>query len=362
MNVRALSKPLQLKSEQELNELSNRVKSDIEYIRRWLKQQLHLNANLDDQFILTFLRGCKFNYKITKEKIECFYSTITLMPELFRNRDPLAHDIQHVLNTRHFWLPLPKSSDPLAPRILYYSGEPFDASKKIDLFPIIKTILIVMDILLHEDDSFIVNGYCVIHYLNGFTSNHLSQLPITLLKNLYTCFIKRYPLRLKQFHFMNVRSSIYVMYNLLKPFVSEKIRSRVCFHQTLERIHDFFSKAELPIELGGESYCIESVLDEWKDKIAKHRNWLIEHERFGTDESKRIEKVNYNPEMFGVQDLTIYSTCTSDNIRDSASLAIQSTVEIGTAEVANDVNTVDSGHKAATDHLYNKPYRMVTLP
>ncbi|KAK4886962.1 hypothetical protein RN001_003233 [Aquatica leii] len=61
-------------------------------------------------------------------------------------------------------------------------------------------------------------------------------------------------------------------------------------------------------------------------------------------------------------DPTPYSTCTLDGIRDPASLAIQSTVEIGTAEVANDVNTVDSGHKAATDHLYNKPYRMVTLP
>ncbi|KAK4879828.1 hypothetical protein RN001_007974 [Aquatica leii] len=303
MNVRALSKLLQQKSEQELNEVSKSVKTDIEYIRRWLKQQFHLNVNPDDQFILTFLRGCKFNYKTTKEKIDCFYSTITLVPDFFRNRNPLAPDIQHVLKTGHFWLPLPKLSDPLAPRVFYYLGEPFDASKKIDFLPIIKTILIVMDILLHEDDSFIVNGYSVIQYLNGFTLNHLSQMSITLLKNLYTCTIKRYPVRLKQFHFMNVPSSVYVMYNMLKPFVSEKIRSRVCFHQTntLEQIHGIFPKAELPIELGGESYSIQSVLVEWKDKIEKHSNWLIENERLVTDESKRIEKVTYDTDVFGTQ-------------------------------------------------------------
>ncbi|KAK4886926.1 hypothetical protein RN001_003197 [Aquatica leii] len=69
------------------------------------------------------------------------------------------------------------------------------------------------------------------------------------------------------------------------------------------------------------------------------------------------EKLDINPTILSAvrnaDDPTPYSTCTSDDIRDPASLAIQSTVEIRTAEVANDVNTVDSGHKAATDHLYN---------
>lgn len=52
---------------------------------------------LDDQFILTYLRGCKFSLEKTKEKLDMYYTMRTLLPEYFKNRDPLQPEIQKIL-------------------------------------------------------------------------------------------------------------------------------------------------------------------------------------------------------------------------------------------------------------------------
>lgn len=45
---------------------------------------------LDDQFLITFLRGCKFSIQKAKEKIDLFFTVREEIPELIRNRDPLG--------------------------------------------------------------------------------------------------------------------------------------------------------------------------------------------------------------------------------------------------------------------------------
>ncbi|KAF5308785.1 hypothetical protein FQR65_LT06018 [Abscondita terminalis] len=298
LKVRKLSEELQKKANDELNEVSENVVEDVKYIREWLKKQQHILIHPDDQFIVTFLRGCKFNFEKTKEKIDAFYSTKTLIPEYFRNRNPFVQEIQSVLKSGVYWIPLPKFSDPLAPRLFYQCGK----SQQYDMVSTMRVILMVMDILLHEDDSFIVNGYSVIQYLDGFSSKDLSQISLRMLKNSYNSIVNRYPVRLKKFHFMNLPPSACAIYNILKPFVSQKIQSRVSFHNTnnFTELHEIYPKKELPIELGGDAYSVSEILDEWKTKIENNAKWLIENENLRSDETKRIGKINYDVERFGV--------------------------------------------------------------
>ncbi|KAF5308784.1 hypothetical protein FQR65_LT06017 [Abscondita terminalis] len=301
-NVRPLSNELQNKSIKVLNENPKKIKEDIESIRKWLKKQPHLVFNLDDQIILTFLRGCKFNYEITKQKLDAFYSIKTLISEYFSNRDPFSSDIQCVLKNARFWLPLPKSSDPLAPRLFYHYGKPFEASENVDFVAFVKTTLIILEILLHEDDSFIINGYSVIQYANGFSPSHLPQITIKMIKDTYTCILKRYPLRLQQILFMDAPSSVRFLYNLSKPFFSQKFQSRVHFYDydDYKKLHSIYPKHELPIELGGESYSVQTILAEWISKIEGRRKWLVEDEKIRSDEAKRIANINGYLDCFGV--------------------------------------------------------------
>jgi hypothetical protein len=86
-NIRPLSPELQERAKKELNEVPERLESDIAAIREWLKKQPHILANPDDQMIVAFLRGCKFSLERTKEKIDLYYTMRTALPEFFKGRD-----------------------------------------------------------------------------------------------------------------------------------------------------------------------------------------------------------------------------------------------------------------------------------
>ena len=72
----------------EINEVPNRIESDLESLKSWLKHTPHLKTRTDDQFLLAFLRGCKYSLEKTKHKLDLFYSVRQNTPEVIRNRDP----------------------------------------------------------------------------------------------------------------------------------------------------------------------------------------------------------------------------------------------------------------------------------
>lgn len=62
------------------------------------KNQPRFSTFLDDQWLVNFLRGCKFSLERTKEKLDTHLTLRTLAPEFFRDRDPMRPEIQEILN------------------------------------------------------------------------------------------------------------------------------------------------------------------------------------------------------------------------------------------------------------------------
>lgn len=81
-NIRPLNDDLQ-KAAAELGEVPARLEADLAALKEWIKQQPHLRANTDDQFLVAFLRGCKYSLERAKAKIDKFYTLKTKFPELF---------------------------------------------------------------------------------------------------------------------------------------------------------------------------------------------------------------------------------------------------------------------------------------
>lgn len=90
LNIRPLSSELAIIAKNELNEVPERIPEDVKAIRTWLDTQPHLNPNLSDQFLVTFLRGCKYSLERTKEKIDTFFTIKNTMPEILADRDPTS--------------------------------------------------------------------------------------------------------------------------------------------------------------------------------------------------------------------------------------------------------------------------------
>lgn len=87
--IRALSDDLAKLAANELNEAPERTQADIDALREWIDKSPHLKSRRDDQFLIAFLRGCKFSLEKAKQKLDLFYTVRTHAPELIRNRDPL---------------------------------------------------------------------------------------------------------------------------------------------------------------------------------------------------------------------------------------------------------------------------------
>jgi hypothetical protein len=97
INVRPLSPALAKLAEKDLNETPERLVGDLKALKEWIYQSPHLHVRTDDQFLVTFLRGCKYSMEKAKQKLDLFYTVRTFMPEVHLNRDPLNSRLQAII-------------------------------------------------------------------------------------------------------------------------------------------------------------------------------------------------------------------------------------------------------------------------
>jgi len=73
-------------------------------------------------------------------------------------------------------------------------------------------------------------------------------------------FQEAYPVKVKEVHVLNVSPLVDTIYNIVKPFVKEKIRNRVYFHADgYESLYKYVPKDVLPEEYGGTCGPISAI-------------------------------------------------------------------------------------------------------
>lgn len=223
MQIRELSKDLQAKAETELNEKPEQIESDLEAFKVWLERTPYINARTDDQFLVSFLRGCKFSLERAKAKIDSFYSIRAAIPETYGKR-AVTDDIIDLIKLGVF-VPVPKTDGPAGNRIIIYRPS-FDPDK-MDVTYAIRGFGMLMDIMMLEDDNLIVSGTEYIADLSGMKLAHVRGLTPMYLKKIVMAYQDGNPVRIKGIHYVNMPSFFLTIFNLVKAFLSEKLRSRV---------------------------------------------------------------------------------------------------------------------------------------
>lgn len=89
LEVRKLSPELEKVAREELNENPNQIQQNLEQFREWIRKSPHLKSRTDDQFLITFLRGCKYSLEKAKQKLDMYYTLRTHLPELIGPRQQL---------------------------------------------------------------------------------------------------------------------------------------------------------------------------------------------------------------------------------------------------------------------------------
>ncbi|KAK5645323.1 hypothetical protein RI129_006623 [Pyrocoelia pectoralis] len=163
----------------------------------------------------------------------------TVTPEFLRNRDPLRPELQELLKLGVL-IPLKKSSDSGAPRVLLLHDCSGGDSEVVSVANMVKVALMIMDILVNEDDNFVIAGHIVLHNFKGVTLNHAAQLTPAMVKNILACFQNSYPSRPKEFHYINTPSFFNNVFNVVKLFMVEKLKKSVSHFYDLTSNGTFF--------------------------------------------------------------------------------------------------------------------------
>lgn len=284
MAVRTLPSDLQKIAANEINEEPNRVPSDIQAIKEWMIKEPHLNGRTEDQWILRYLRGCKFSIQFTKDKIDNYYSLRSTVPQFFKNRDPMLPEIQHVLNQK---ITTALNTNISGPQTVILRLENWDEGTT--LATVAKINLMVLEILLNENDYMLLGQYAIID-LQNLDLVRLSELSVTAIRNLAALHYA-YPVRPKCIIFLNAPTLVMKLYNTFSYLLREKIRNRVRFYskKNLKSIQEMIPISILPKEYGGEA-CWDKLGDYWKQKVESYRDWFIDDDKYGVDESKRLKK------------------------------------------------------------------------
>ncbi|XP_050675537.1 alpha-tocopherol transfer protein-like [Leptidea sinapis] len=300
MTIRPLPGHLQEKAFKELFEDPERVESDIAAIRTWLQKQPHLaSANPSDQKIVSFLRGSKYSLERTKEKLDMSYTLRSLVPEIFQNRDPLDPKIQRIL-AKGVFLPLRIcAKDGFRPILIRLSSE---IGPDVTMADMVKIIFMIIDLLIEEDDNFVIAGQEAISDSKNLGFALLSQFTPALAKKVVTSFEKALPLRLKAVHLINTAPGFETSYILLKTFLSEKLRNRFHVHnKNFAALYETFPQEMLPEEYGGSNGSIQELTDYWKVKVESRRDWFLEEDKARSNEYLRPGKPKTTSSLFGVE-------------------------------------------------------------
>uniref|UniRef100_A0A1I8PNA3 CRAL-TRIO domain-containing protein n=1 Tax=Stomoxys calcitrans TaxID=35570 RepID=A0A1I8PNA3_STOCA len=297
-NIRPLNADLQ-KAAAEIGEDPSRLAEDLAALKEWIRQQPHLKANTDDQLLVTFLRGCKFSMERAKAKIDKFYTLKTKFPELFRPTDVDDPKFRELFRLG-MWLYLPTPLHGNGPRIgIMRSG--LYSTDKYTVEDVMQVASALQEIILLEDDYASINGVVFIGDMEKATMAHFFQMTPAIMKKMTVFSEQAIPLRPKASHFINTPSGFEPVFNMVKPMMSAKHQSRMFVHgNKMDLLTKEIPLKYLPKEYGGENGSVEEILNEWEQKLDKHRDYFKRSAEFGTDEKLRPGKAIDFDSMFGI--------------------------------------------------------------
>uniref|UniRef100_A0A1I8M7Z0 Uncharacterized protein n=2 Tax=Musca domestica TaxID=7370 RepID=A0A1I8M7Z0_MUSDO len=298
INIRPLSDALKKVSKEELNEVESRIADDVIALRTWLDKQPYIKARTDDQFLVSFLRGCKYSLEKAKSKVDYFYTIKTMMPELFAYNTMDEKSIQ--LNRSGTYVRLPKPLGEGGPRIQLTNYSKFDPKffKILDLF---RFQNLLMDWQIYNDDNCIVSGYIEIVDLTKLSLSFLTQFDPILIKKLGVFAEKAAPMRFKGVHLVNCPKEAQAVLNLARSMMSEKLQKRFYVHKSMEDLYKVIPKEYLPVEYGGTNGTISELIEQTEKDLLALNDYFAEEDQYGVDENLRPGKKVDMDSLFGIE-------------------------------------------------------------
>ncbi|XP_039289358.1 clavesin-1-like [Nilaparvata lugens] len=268
----------------EMGVTREQVKKNVHHLKSWLASNSDLPAVQDEAFLERFHSHCKFSLEKTKKKLEIYYKTRALEPEILRDRDPLHPSIR-LTKEKAFHVTLPRLTPQDKQRVTImrlFSPDATDLNMDI----VLKAGLMMLDLNMSRD---LASGHILVIDSNHFSTAHLCKLTPSFIRKCDTCSTKAFPHRYSSVHFLNVLPFMQTTMNLFKTFLGTKMSSRILIHSSYETFYEYVPREILPKEYGGTyPFSITEIRDDGYRIMVEERNWYLEQGRmFAELEEKR---------------------------------------------------------------------------
>lgn len=226
-SIRPLGEGLQKVANDKFFETENSILENLELIKDWIRKNPHLNVRMDDQFLIGFIRSCKYRMELVKQKIDSYYTIRTHLPELWRTNKFDEKSLAILKSGCAVPLLTQNDDESDMPKIVFIRGNRIDLDQ-FSLEDVIKCSFTITELALKDDDRANICGTMSIVDLAGVKITRLLRwilaMPITkIVKILQDGSISRF----KGAHYINATKEIHIINDIFKKFHNDKVNSRV---------------------------------------------------------------------------------------------------------------------------------------
>ncbi|CAL1278024.1 unnamed protein product [Larinioides sclopetarius] len=250
------------KCKEELNETPERKAKRIEELRSLLEGNVKSEGiDFNDDFLVGYLRRNKYRLKDAQRQM------LDLI-DLYETENVFGSVPDEYLDlpSSKFVNLLPfRCQDECA--VLIFRWGKWDPSE-LPIERLKQTIVMVVCQAL-RDPMTQINGFKVIYDLDGLSYKHWKYFTPHNLFLFYNGIVNCSPARYKEVYIINENILLKLIWRVIKPVMSEKIKSRIRFLSNPEELLDYFPRCIMSSEYGGD--ILEADIKDWIKRANKEQ-------------------------------------------------------------------------------------------
>ncbi|KAL9699674.1 hypothetical protein quinque_003115 [Culex quinquefasciatus] len=258
----------------ELREDDQLRKQSLEQMREWIAKNPRIkNCRTDDAFLLRFLRTKKFSVVRACETLQKYLTMRQTYPKWCRKLDPQDPEISALLD---YCALVPVGRDSSGRIVVMGVVRNFDATRH-GSDDMIRLNMLVTEALL-DDEANQIAGFTHVFDNSAMTMAHVTCWTLENIGGYLRSIANGVPIRLKQNHFVNVPSFAAQVSKYCLSYASEKLKSRIFCHRSIDELRKNIEPTVLPEEYGG-TVPLAKLNENFKKYLLTKRDMLLALDR-----------------------------------------------------------------------------------